>query len=50
MKNVIRDINGVYNNSKYYGHTDCLYIEKKYRDVLDKAKLDADELCQGKNE
>ena len=30
MNNFIREINGFYNNSKYYGDTDSLYIEKKY--------------------
>ena len=48
MNNFIREINGFYNNSIYYGDTDSLYIEKKYWDVLDKANLVGDELCQGK--
>ena len=39
MNNFIREINGFYNNSIYYGDTDSLYIEKKYWDVLDKANL-----------
>ena len=39
MNNFIREINGFYNNSIYYGDNDSLYIEKKYWDVLDKAKL-----------
>ena len=34
----------------YYTETDSLYIEKKYWDVLDKANLVGDELCQGKND
>ena len=50
MNNFIREINGFYNNSKYYGDTDSLYIEKKYWDVLDKANLVGEELCQGKND
>ena len=33
MNNFIREINGFYNNSIYYGDTDSLYIEKKYWDV-----------------
>ena len=39
MNNFIREINGFYNNSIYYGDTDSLYIEKKYWDVLDRANL-----------
>ena len=50
MNNFIREINGFYNNSIYYGDTDSLYIEKKYWDVLDKAILVGKNLCQGKNE
>ena len=50
MNNFIREINGFYNNSIYYGDTDSLYIEKKYWDVLDKAKLVGKNLCQGKND
>ena len=30
MNNFIREMNGFYNNSIYYGDTDRLYIEKKY--------------------
>ena len=29
MNNFIREINGFYNNSLYYGDTDSLYIERK---------------------
>ena len=29
MNNFIREKNGFYNNSIYYGDTDSLYIEKK---------------------
>ena len=43
-------MNGFYINSLYYGDTDSLYIEKKYWDVLDKANLVGEELCQGKND
>ena len=50
MNNFIREINGFYNNSIYYGDTDSLYIEKKYWDVLDKANLVGEVLCQGKND
>ena len=39
MNKFIREINGFYNNSIYYGDTDSLYKEKKYWDVLDKANL-----------
>ena len=34
----------------YYGDTDSVYIEKKFWDVLDKANLDGEDLCQGKND
>ena len=50
MINFIREINGFYNISIYYGDTDSLYIEKKYWDVLDKANLVEEGLCQGKND
>ena len=50
MNNFIREINGFYNNSIYYGVTDSLYKEKKYWDVLDKANLEGKNLCQGKND
>ena len=48
MNNFLRDMNGFYKNSIYYGDTDSLYIEKKYWDVLDKANLVGKNLCQGK--
>ena len=50
MNNFIREINGFYNNSIYYTDCDSLYIEKKYWDVLDKANLVGEGLCQGKND
>ena len=50
MNNFIREINGFYNNSIYYGDTDSLYIKKKYWDVLDEANLVGECLCQGKND
>ena len=50
MNNFIREINGFYNNSIYYGDTDSLYIEKKIWDVLDKANFVGKNLCQGKND
>ena len=49
MNNFIGEINGFNNNSVYYGDTDSLYIEKKYWDVLDNAKLVGEELYQGKS-
>ena len=50
MNNFIREINGFYNNSIYYGDIDSLYIEKKYWDVLNKANLVGEGLCEGKND
>ena len=50
MKKFIREINGFYESNIYYTDTDSFYIEKKYWDVLDKANLVGDELCQGKND
>ena len=44
------EINGFYTNIVYYTDTDSLYIEKKYWDVLDKAKLIGEELCRGKDD
>ena len=48
INNFIREINGFYNNNLFYSDTDSLYIEKKYWDVLDEAKLVGEELCQGR--
>ena len=50
MNNLIREINGFYNDSIYYGDTDSLYMEKKFWDVLDNAKIVGESLCQGKND
>ena len=50
MNKFIREIIGFYRNNIYYTDTDSLYIEKKYWDVLDKANLVGEELCQGKND
>ena len=50
MNNFIRENNGFYSNSIYYGEMDGLYIEKKYWDALDKANLVGKYLCQGKND
>ena len=50
MNNFIREINGFYNNSIYYGDTDSLYIEERCWDVLDKENLVGKYLCQGKND
>ena len=50
MNKFIRETNGFYKNNLYYTDTDSLYIEKNYWDVLDKANLVRDGLCQGKND
>ena len=50
MNNFIREINGSYNKSIYYGDIDSLYIEEQYWDVLDKANSVGKNLCQGKND
>ena len=50
MKIFVREINGFYNNSIYYGDTDSVSIKKKYWDVLDKANLVGEEICQGKKD
>ena len=50
MNNFIREINGFLNNNIYYTDCDSLYIEKKYWDVLDKANLVGEGLCEGKND
>ena len=50
MDNFVREINGYKKNSAYYTDTDSLYIEKKHWDVLHKAGLEGDNLCQGKND
>ena len=50
INNFIRERNGFYKNSIYYGDTDSLYIEKKYWDVLDKANLVGEGLCRGKSD
>ena len=50
MNKFIREVNGFYKNSIYYGDTDSLYIEKKYWTVLDKAKSVCKKLCQAKND
>ena len=43
-------IDGFKTNKVYYGDTDSIYIEKKHWDILDKAKLVGNDLCQGKND
>ena len=48
MNNFVTEINGFYNYSIYYGDTVSLYIEKKPWDVLDRANLVGERLCQGK--
>ena len=50
MNNSIREINRFCNNSLYYGDTDSLYIEEKYWDVLDEAKLVGKNLFPAKND
>ena len=50
MNNFIREMNGFYNHSIYYGDTDSLYIVKKYWDVLVEANLVGKNLCQGKDD
>ena len=50
MKNFIREINGFYIISIYYGDTDSMYLHKKKRDVSDKANLVGKFLCRGKND
>ena len=50
MNIFIKEINGFYKNKIHYTDTDSLYIEKKNWDVLDKANLVGEELCQGKND
>ena len=50
MNNFIREENRFYNNSIYYTDCDSLYIKKKYWDVLDKANLFGENLCQAKND
>ena len=50
MNQFIREVNGFYEKNIYYTDTDSLYIKKKYWDVLDKANLVGNGLCQGKND
>ena len=46
----VGEVNGFCNYNIYYGYTDSMYIEKKYGDVLDKAKFVGKKLCQCKND
>ena len=50
MDNFNREVNSFHNDSIYYTDTDSFYIEKKFWDVLDKAGLLGDNLCQGEND
>ena len=50
MNNFLHAINGVYTNDIYYEDTDCMYIENKHWDSLDKAGLVGMNLIQGKND
>ena len=47
MNKFVREINRFYKNNIYYTDTDSLYTEKKHWDVLDKAKLIGENMCQG---
>ena len=49
MKNFFRGVSAFYKNNVFYTDTDSLYKERKYWDVLNKAKLIGGDLCQGKN-
>ena len=48
MNNFIRELNGFDNNNIYHGDTNSIFMEKKNWDVLDKAKLVGEELCQNR--
>ena len=50
INNFLREVYGLKNNNVYYTDTDSLYIEKKNWDVLNKAELVGENLCQGKND
>ena len=50
MNNFIHAKFGFYTNDVYYTDTDCLYIENKLWDKLDKAGLVGKNLLRGKNE
>ena len=50
VNNFIREINGIYKYSIYYGDKDSLYIEEKFWEVLDKAGLVGVTLGQAKND
>ena len=46
MNKLIREINGFYKKSNFYGDTDSLYIDKIYCDEINKARLFGSNLCQ----
>ena len=50
MDNFIREINGFYNNSIYYGDTDSIYNKKIFWNVLIEANLVGKNSCQPKND
>ena len=50
MNRIVKEINGFYSKNIYHGDTVSLYIEKKFWDVLDKANLVGNVLCQGEND
>ena len=50
MNNVIKQIDGFYNNNIYYTDTDSLYIHKKYWSVLDDSEFVGKSLGLGKND
>ena len=47
MDNFIREINGFFSISIYYGETVRFCIGKKHWDVLEKANLVGEDICQG---
>ena len=48
MNYLIREINGFYINNIYYTKTDSLYLQQKYWDVLDEAKLVGEKFVKAK--
>ena len=50
MNNFFGEIDGLYSKSNYYGDTDSLYNERRYCDVLYRAKLVGKTLSEGKKD
>ena len=50
MNNFIKELDGFYKNNILFSDTDSAYTEKTYWDVLDKAKVVGEQLCQGGND